>query len=55
MEAKLERKRNYKELPKVPAQILVWTMVNVDDVTSLSDEDIVSLAEMQKNWKVARP
>jgi hypothetical protein len=40
---------------KVPAQILVWTIVNTDDITDLSDECIISMAEMQENWKVARP
>jgi hypothetical protein len=47
--------RKYKYHEKVPAQILVWTIVDTDDITDLSDENIVSMAEIQKNWKVARP
>lgn len=40
---------------KTPAQILVWTIVEVDDITDLSDENIISMAGIQENWKVARP
>lgn len=47
--------KKFKNHEKVPAQILVWTIVNVDDVTDLSDENIISMAEVQHNWKVARP
>jgi hypothetical protein len=50
---KMQRKSKYHE--KVPAQILVWTIVNTDDITDLSDEHIISMAEMQENWKVSRP
>ena len=44
-----------EKIEKVPAQILVWTIVNVDNITDLSDNNIISMAECQKNWKVARP
>lgn len=44
-----------KKNTKVPAQILIWTFVCVDDITDLSDENIISMAEVQHNWKVARP
>ena len=50
---KMQRKFKYNE--KAPAQILVWTIVNTDDITDLSDEHIISMAEIQENWKVARP
>jgi hypothetical protein len=43
------------EHEKLPAQILVWTIVSTDDITDLSDENIISMAEMQENWKVSRP
>jgi hypothetical protein len=50
---RMQRKSKYHE--KVPAQILVWTMVNTDDITDLSDECIISMAEIQKDWRVSRP
>jgi hypothetical protein len=52
MIAKLKKQIDHK---KVPAQILVWTIVNTDDITDLSDDCIISMAEIQENWKVARP
>lgn len=52
MIAKLKKQIDHE---KVPAQILVWTIVNTDDITDLSDENIISMAECQENWKVARP
>jgi len=48
------QKRFKTDYKKVPAQILVWTIVNVDDITDLSDECIISMAELQENWKVSR-
>jgi hypothetical protein len=52
MMAKLKKRIDHE---KIPAQILVWTIVNTDDITDLSDDCIISMAEMQENWKVARP
>lgn len=46
--------KKFKNHEKVPAQILVWTIVNTDDITDLSDECIISMAECQENWKVSR-
>lgn len=47
--------RKFKQHEKIPAQILVWTIVNTDDITDLSDDHIISMAESQENWKVSRP
>lgn len=51
----IARKEKLKYHEKIPAQILVWTIVTTDDITDLSDENIISMAEIQENWKVARP
>lgn len=51
----IARKEKQKNHEKVPAQILVWTIVSTDDITDLSDENIISMAEIQENWKVSRP
>lgn len=53
MQRKFKEKYDKKNI-KVPAQILVWTIVNVDNITDLSDEHIITMANAQENWRVSR-
>jgi hypothetical protein len=53
MKANIEKTKKTMKTKKKPAEFLVWTVVKTDDAEDLTDENIISMAELQENWNVS--